>query len=227
LTQHEFLSALCGEDPDVAAGEDPEDWTIERHRAARFVEAASRAGELTLEYWHAATADEPYGNYDVQRDAAIRWAAARRDLFPKFREERHAADDAPAVASREAAPIRSPTKWADIELHFLSDQTLQVVLNGKHQAPQNYAEMRFEDGRTGKPTKAWETLLDVARTDGRLKVDRSGVGYPIQQKRVEEIRRVLRGRFLLTEDPLPLDKDEDNYRARFKVTRAAAFGDDR
>jgi hypothetical protein len=43
---------------------------------------------------------------------------------------------------------------------------------------------------------------------------------------VEEIRRVLRGRFLLTEDPLPLDKDEDNYRARFKVTRAAAFGDD-
>jgi len=158
--------------------------------------------------------------YGIGRDEAIRWAAARRDLFPKFP---FTEDDLPSGGTH---PPTSPTKWEDVELRFLSDHTLQVVLNGKPQAAQNYVEMGFEDRRTETPTKAWETLLDVARADGALKVDRSETGYPKQQKRVQEIRNALRQKFRLTDDPLPLSKGDDTYRARFKATCAPAFDDE-
>jgi hypothetical protein len=115
----------------------------------------------------------------------------------------------------------SISTWADLGLRFLSDEALQVVLNGKIQAKQNYAELGFEDRRTKKPTLAWETLLEIARHDGRLKVDRSQSGYPKQAKRVEEIRRNLRHAFPCAEDPLPLVEDE--YRAQFQVIRTSAF----
>lgn len=82
-THHTFLSALCGEDPDVAATS-PDAWTAEQQRAGRLVDAAIRARELTVEFTHAATMDEPYGHYEIPRDEAIRWAAACEHLFPKF-----------------------------------------------------------------------------------------------------------------------------------------------
>ena len=82
-THHQFLSALCGTDPDGAA-KSPDEWDAERRRAERLVDGAIAAGELTVEYWHAATEDEPYGDYYIGRDEAIRWATKFPGRFPQF-----------------------------------------------------------------------------------------------------------------------------------------------
>ena len=234
LTRDEFLGGLCGIDADVVAATSPADWSADLYRAANLVEAAWDSKELTVYYWHALTMDEPFGNYTVDRDQAIRLALRHAVMFPGSRFtaadlllESSSAAPQSTVAARKPTPLSPapPTEWADVELRFLSELKLQAVVNARLQEPWNYAEMGFEDRRTGKPTKAWETLIEIARAAGVLKVDRSPNGYAEQAKRIEEIRKNLRSKFSLAANPLPLKNN--TYRARFKVILAEAFKADR
>jgi hypothetical protein len=111
-------------------------------------------------------------------------------------------------------------QWTEVEIRFLSDERVQLTTPSGTET-RNYAEMGFEDGRTKKPTKAWDTFQDLGQVHGVLLVDRSPQGYIKQGKRVQEIRRVLRSHFGLADDPLPLR--EGSYRAQFSVSRAPAF----
>lgn len=104
-THHQFLSALCGEDPDVAETS-PDEWTAERQRVERQVDAAIRAGELTVDYFRAATEDTPYGDYYVSRGVAIRWATKIPGRFPQFP---FTVDDLP-VESSSHVPDRLPQR---------------------------------------------------------------------------------------------------------------------
>lgn len=45
-------------------------------------------------------------------------------------------------------------KWENVQVSFLSDERVQIAIFDKTYT-QNYAEMGFSDGRTGKPTQAW------------------------------------------------------------------------
>jgi hypothetical protein len=116
----------------------------------------------------------------------------------------------------------APHIWGEISIRFLSDERVQVFIPAATQT-RNYAEMGFEDRRTGRPNKAWETLRQLAQEGGLLKVDRSPQGYPRQSKRVEEIRRVLRKHFGIPQNPLPLDKTSGHYRPQFDVHCAPSF----
>ena len=58
--------------------------------------------------------------------------------------------------------------WEKIEITFLSDHRVQVR-KGKEHETLNYGEFGFVDGRSGKPSKAWELLLTLAKERGILR----------------------------------------------------------
>ena len=240
-TDHELVSALCGRDPAYAPKLSYE-WDADQARAARQCDDAMSAGNLrVVEYTGAVTEDAPYGRYRVRRDDAIRWTTTIPGRFQRFPftvtdlPSRgtvtiaqpvgvDAADNTPVargVAARECevgANSQVAATWSDVSIHFLSDERVQIVK--PTMGTMNYAEMGFEDRRTGKPTLAWSTFQELAQANGVLVVDRSQTGYETQQKRVEAIRRTLKNIFGLLDNPLPVI--DDTYKAQFQITWAKA-----
>jgi hypothetical protein len=87
----------------------------------------------------------------------------------------------------------------------------------------NYAELGFEDSRTGKPRKAWELLRTLAETSGTIRVSPNGHGHwPKVEKRAQEIREFWRRYFQIASDPLPYATGA-GYQARFRINCAPSF----
>jgi hypothetical protein len=61
---------------------------------------------------------------------------------------------------------------------FLSDFTFQARVKGTVQAPQNYANVGFGDGRHGRPKAAWETLRVLAESGGVMASTRTAAEWP-------------------------------------------------
>ncbi len=129
------------------------------------------------------------------------------------------AREAPA---KDAPEPQCPTTWEDIEIRFLSGERVQVTVMGE-QGTWNYGEFGFADGRVGKPNKAWLTLELLAQSEGTIQ-NRVALGRDRSkiEKRMQEIRRVLKKRFGIMDDPLPL-VEGTGYRARFKITCSASY----
>ena len=110
------------------------------------------------------------------------------------------------------------SRWEEIEIRFLSDERVQIRL-GPNSETRNYAEFGFEDGRTGKANRAWTMLRLLAHRSGT--VERAGADQTWMkvEKRIEEIRRVFRKHFGLSDDPVPFIKGT-GYRTRFKISAA-------
>jgi hypothetical protein len=111
--------------------------------------------------------------------------------------------------------------WGDVEIWFLSDFTFQARVKGTLQAPQNYADVGFGDGRHGRPTAAWETLRALAESGGVMASTRTAAEWPKLEKRIQEIRKRLRTCFSLDGDPVPYVKG--GYRTRFTIRVSASY----
>ncbi len=112
--------------------------------------------------------------------------------------------------------ISGATTWDAIEIHFLSDERVQVR-NGETTQTFNYAEFGFEDGRNEKPNRAWVLLRTLAEKRGMIQsAAEAGQNWPRVEKRIQEIRRVLRARFGISADPIPF-VEGTGYRAIFKI----------
>jgi len=111
--------------------------------------------------------------------------------------------------------------WRDIEIRFLSDLKFQAVVKGKVQEPQNYADVGFGDGRDGTPKAAWETLRNLAESSGVIHSTQTAEKWPKLEKRMQEIRKLLRAHFNLDSDPVPYI--DDGYKAQFKITLSASY----
>jgi hypothetical protein len=113
--------------------------------------------------------------------------------------------------------------WEEIEISFLSDERIRIT-EPKRTQTLNYAEFGFEDGRTGKPTRAWKALLILAKNSGPI--TESSLGTDMKwsnfEKRMGEIRRLFRKYFGLPGDPLPYVKNT-GYQARFKISCGPSF----
>jgi len=129
--------------------------------------------------------------------------------------------------SRESSPKGVPRpfpqadKWEDIEILFLSDERVQITL-GTQTETRNYAEMGFASKQNGKPVLAWAVFRAIAERRGVIQVVADKRMWAEVEKRIQEIRKVLRHRFGLTDDPLPFKKkrrgsEDFGYRAKFKV----------
>ena len=119
-----------------------------------------------------------------------------------------------------------PATWEDVGIEFISEHRVQVSAKGRTYT-QNYAEMGFADGRTKNPNLAWEFLRQLAESDGTISTAAKN-NWPKIEKRVQEIRAILRAHFLgqsfeiqADSDPLPFagsrGSKESGYRASFTI----------
>ena len=112
--------------------------------------------------------------------------------------------------------------WETIEISFLSDERVQIR-NGAKSETRNYAEFGFADGRSKKANQAWETLRVLATEGGTIRDGaRMSRTWPKVEKRMQEIRKVLRKHFRISTDPIPF-VEGTGYQARFKIGCSPSF----
>jgi len=114
------------------------------------------------------------------------------------------------------------TSWQGIQISFLSDNRLQIR-NGARLETYGYGEFGFADQRSGKPKRAWIVLRALAEHEGILSgAKATSVAWTLIERRVQEIRKVLRTEFGLPGDPLPFVPGT-GYQAVFKISCAASY----
>ena len=124
--------------------------------------------------------------------------------------------------STEAAVPRTD-KWPDIEILFLSDDRVQIHIRKKPAETLNYAEFGFMNQTTKNPSAAWIALRQIAELNGAVRTaTEARVPWVKFEKRVQEIRRVLRKYFQLDSDPI-LYVEHFGYRAHFKISCGPSF----
>ena len=119
-----------------------------------------------------------------------------------------------------AATKLNALTWQDIELRFLSEERVQIITRG-NLTTHNYAELGFEDLRNGAPNSAWETL-SFGSKEGEIGPDLdSRAGAHKVEKRIQEIRKILRGHFSIDQDPVPL-RPGIGYKTAFRIVWSLA-----
>ena len=127
-----------------------------------------------------------------------------------------------------ANPKPQAHKWEDIDISFLSDQRVQITI-GPQTETRNYAEMGFASKQNGMPVLAWHALRTMAEDGGVTTVASDSRKWAKVEKRMQEIRNVLRHQFGLTDDPVPYTKKtprnpgEFGYRTKFKLSCGPSY----
>jgi hypothetical protein len=131
---------------------------------------------------------------------------------------------APELTSRAAAG--RVAGWQGVEISFLSEERVQIRC-GTNTETRNYGELGFADlrGKRGrpKPNLAWVTLRAMAQQNGMIRDGaKAGATWLKVEKRIQEIRKVLRKHFSITSDPVPFVKGT-GYQACFKIGCGPSF----
>jgi hypothetical protein len=129
-------------------------------------------------------------------------------------------EDGPNMDPTGDLPVQSrgadAATWESVEISFLSDFRIQIRNGTKLETP-NYAEFGFEDRRSGKPNQAWETLRVLAERRGLIQEPtKAHQDWSQVEKRIQEIRKILRNHFGISADPIPFVEGA-GYQVLFKI----------
>jgi hypothetical protein len=112
--------------------------------------------------------------------------------------------------------------WDSVQIVFLSDERVQILCPTGSET-RNYQEFGFADGRNERPNRAWETFRELAEQNGVIREAKGGpLNWPKVEKRIQEIRRVLREHFGISADPIPF-VEHVGYQASFRVRCSPSF----
>jgi hypothetical protein len=203
---------------------------VVRRKAQRWLQACGMARESD-EMFVREAATSPASARAVETAAAEVTAPTDSRFTPeeagrvvRFRAKLDGGAKVPTSLPETVAPAQasmSARGWEDVEIRFLSDFTFQAVVNGTVLPPQNYAEMGFGDGRHGRPKAAWDTLRALAESGGVFQSTQTAAAWPKLEKRIQEIRRLLRAHFNLPGDPVPYRPG--GYRTRFRIRLSRSY----
>lgn len=144
----------------------------------------------------------------------------QHEAFSRTRTDSPALPTTGTTADSGTAP--RAVNWEDIEIHFVSDERVQITTSNQTET-RNYTEMGFEDGRSGKPNRAWLTLRILAQLCGTMSNGaKAGQDWSRVEKRIQKIREVLRSHFGISANPLPY-VEGTGYRAIFKISCAPSY----
>ena len=170
-------------------------------------------------------------NCDEWRRPEIRKGVLKSDEWLALAREiaREIDSDAPvkagSIQKAQGAPELGGQKtatWDTIEISFISEERVQIR-NGTTIETRNYTEFGFEDSRSGKPNLAWKTFLALAAEGGLLRnAAQTGQRWLEVERRIQEIRKVLRKHFFISADPIPY-VEGTGYRALFKIDKRPSF----
>ena len=162
---------------------------------------------------------------DVRTRLASHVAHWQHEGLKLARESTKTAETTPSDATNRAQiPCGS---WSEVTIEFTSEHRVQITMLGDS-FTENYAEMGFEDRKARLPNAAWRMLRMIAEGNGRISIPPRGVPWPKVEKRVQEIRRVLRAYFqqrkiaIPSSDPLPFVKGQ-GYVSAFRLGVGPSF----
>lgn len=193
---------------------------VEGHRvillkAADGVVVRQDGQDFLLEWYQSLDSWVPLHGYFVVSTAAL--AEFELKYVEQFR-----ANPRRSASGSSLVDERTARDWTDVEIWFVSDNMFQPVVKGQTQAPQNVAEVGLSDGRSGLPRAAWATLRKLAESGGVILSTPTAAEWPKLEKRIQEIRKVLRVRFGINSDPVPYR--DGGYTARFKIGVRPSYG---
>ena len=145
------------------------------------------------------------------------WTEARDDLLAiRMRLAELASQSAQGNLSLRIE-VPPGTKWENIEVRFLSDETVEITTPDSHRLC-NFAELGFEDRRkSGAANTAWVFLRELARAkDNEIK---RPVREPAKvEKAVQALRKRLKDLFALGDDPFRPYRQVKHYAPTFKLS---------
>src|SRR5262249_52164349 len=121
----------------------------------------------------------------------------RKEYEQRFVSPTIAESQPPVVANIEL-PVQR--EWKDLEIAFTSDERIQIDVGGRIET-RNFEEMGFASKKNGLPVLAWHTLRQFAESGGVIGSTRDARTWAAMEKRIQEIRKVLRDHFGLSDDP--------------------------
>jgi hypothetical protein len=131
-------------------------------------------------------------------------------------ETQHFIKTAQRAPKVEQVGCSAAVSWAEIKIHFLSEERVQINASTTTMTL-NYAEFGFEDSRSGKPKRAWIVFRILAEKQGIIRSSsEASLSWPKVEKRIQEIRKILRSYFGIYQDPIPFIEGT-GYQARFKI----------
>jgi hypothetical protein len=146
-----------------------------------------------------------------------------RDSQPSLKSNFSPQGSPARYGSAKRATLPTPTTWSDIQVVFLSDDRVQIYVEKKPCETMNYADFGFADLRTGNPNLAWEALRTLAEEGGRItNTNRLGVLWSKFEKRVQEIRAILRQYFGISDDPIPYIEGT-GYVTQFRIRSGPSY----
>lgn len=162
------------------------------------------------------------GVEDTIADAFSAMREIKKRGISEGKERRPAAAQGEAGRDLQSASVGATTTWDRIEIWFLSDERVRIHKDGQVET-HNYDELGFGDQRNGKPNRAWELLRTLAGSHGIIREAKTaGQPWPKVEKRIQEIRKVLRTHFGIRTDPIPFVTGI-GYRACFKIGCRPSF----
>ena len=154
------------------------------------------------------------GYEQLEAHASKRGAAGMRQQDPE--------DGAVDPGASAGKPEFHAEHWGEVEISFFNEFSVQIK-SGKIKANREFGALGMAHQRSGKPTLAWQTLHDLAQTNGIInRPTGRAITWATQEKRMQELRTWLRDQFGLSEDPLPFVKGT-GYRAKFKISFARSY----
>ena len=113
-------------------------------------------------------------------------------------------------------PTPPGTQWKDIQIDMVSRESLVARVGGITKRFHGF-DMGFRDGRrVDMLNKQWDLLETLAMNNGTLNWDAKGFKRPTQ-KRIEELNKVLRYFFGLTDNPIAPYKKKVGWVAKFQI----------
>jgi hypothetical protein len=140
--------------------------------------------------------------------------------------ERTAVEQTATRPGSDKREYKKAASWGAIEISFLSDERVEIRI-GTSPETWNYGELGFADRRAKrgkpKPNQAWVILRAMAQQNGIIRDGlKTGAAWPKVEKRMQEIRKVLRKHFGIAADPIPF-VEGTGYQACFKICCSPSF----
>lgn len=114
-----------------------------------------------------------------------------------------------------------PMRWEDIQIRFLSDDRVDVLISGQH-TTYNSGEMGFVDGRTGSPSRSWLILRFLAEQGSLSQARGLSKNWAAFERQIGRVRKQLQEFFGLAANPLPY-VPRVGYKPLFQIGCARSF----
>ena len=196
MTEDELRADSAGVESSIILT--PRSTSLPRTLRARLVEA----GHLVLDL-STVTGLGAHGRIEAVQPAAVLLGPIRDRLFARLK----AASGGPLFS------LPAGTKWEQITLTLTSRETLVCTTPGFSRQV-DPGELGMRSAKNNKTTLAWTMLVALASKSGVL-VCREAAQEQKVRKQKQELSKRLRDGFGIAEDPVPWDKSQRAYVARF------------